>query len=105
MISTINISITVRKFSASNPEYFAPAFELLDFMPEFCTPSDVANNIAANLPNDMAAAILSILLEVEQMCEDELGIELSNDEINDACTLFHEIVNNHPAIVRIAEGM
>ena len=106
MISTVNISKTLRKLST--PEavtYFAPAFELLDFMPEIATVEDVANMLCTNLTPEMAGELLSNLLIIEGGTECEIeGVEFTDDEITDAVTLFHDICERFPNIMRIAQG-
>lgn len=106
MISTVNISSTLRKLSTPEAAaYFAPALELLDFMPENATAEDVANMFCTNLKPEMAGELLSSLLTIEGGTEVEIeGVEFTADEINDAVALFHDICERFPAIVRLAQG-
>jgi hypothetical protein len=107
MISTINISNTLRKLSSADAvAYFMPAFELLDFMPEHGTVEDVANMLCTNLPPQMAGELLSSLLTIEGGTEDEIeGVEFTTDEINDAVALFHDICERFPEIMELAQNL
>jgi hypothetical protein len=101
MISTTNISNALRKLSsADGVTYFAPAFELLDKLPESCDVATVSRTICGELEDEMAAELLSVFLVVE----DEEGEELTHGEAEDSSVLFYDICERFPVIMELAQG-
>lgn len=106
MISTVNISSTLRKLSTPEAAvYFAPVFELLGELPASCEVATASRTICEELDDTMAGELLSNLLTIEGGTEDEIeGVEFTDDEITDSVTLFHDICERFPDIMRIAQG-
>ena len=107
MISTINISNALRKLSSADAaEYFAPVFELLGELPTSCDVATISRTICGELEDTMAAEFLSSLLTIESGSEEEIeGVEFTNDEINDAVALFHDICERFPEIMELAQNL
>lgn len=105
MVSAINIRTALQKLTSSG-EFFQPTFDLLQSCSSSINVEVLAHVMYANLTNLQMAHVLSNLLTIEGGVEGEIeGVDFTNDEINDCCTLFHEICDNYKDILEMAQNL